>query len=224
MEACPPKKIMSLTCFIRTGAVVSQQKMPARRVPCGENNGAGCEKDTSSGDAASQHGIRVCRQRWSWARKGCSCGTHGVRYHVLVALMLVLLSGRWGLHGDEDYYFGRSGCRGVFGHMPPRPAGQQVPSEDGQEGASTAISLVVSLLDVGIQSDGNASWPDQSYWLGAPRAGGWGAGEAEVQEFIRRLAAYPWHSVHGLSAEVVVVVRDGRPHVASTAHGKDWGW
>ena len=80
-----------------------------------------------------------------------------------------------------------------------------------QELASTVgarvpdVSVVVSLLDVGMRGDGDMSWEGQNRCLDAGRGG---EVEEEVRAFVDMLAMFPWQSAYGISVELVLVIRD----------------
>ena len=67
------------------------------------------------------------------------------------------------------------------------------------------MSVVVSLLDVGMRGDGDMSWEGQNRCLDAGRGG---EVEEEVRAFVDMLAMFPWQSAYGISVELVLVVRD----------------
>ena len=112
------------------------------------------------------------------------------------ALCLLLLLDSWG--------GARSGAGGGLGVCAASlPAEQELASTVGARVPD--VSVVVSLLDVGMRGDGDMSWEGQNRCLDAGRGG---EVEEEVRAFVDMLAMFPWQSAYGISVELVLVVRD----------------
>ena len=133
------------------------------------------------------------------------------------ALCLLLLLDSWG--------GARRGAGGGLG-----VCAASLPAE--QELASTAgarvpeVSVVVSLLDVGMRGEGDMSWEGQNRCLDAGTGGDM---EQEVRAFIDMLAMFPWQSGYGISVELVLVIRDALGAEGRSGGAEHWvehkeGW
>ena len=127
------------------------------------------------------------------------------------ALCLLLLLDSWG--------GARSGAGGGLGVCAASlPAEQELASTVGARVPD--VSVVVSLLDVGMRGDGDMSWEGQNRCLDAGRGG---EVEEEVRAFVDMLAMFPWQSAYGISVELVLVVRDALG-AEGRSGGRGIGW